>query len=98
MWDLTEEIQTFAVNFSLTPTPDLQAFFSFNPGLKTYIEVLSFNKLVKDAKQRNNILFKKLGIYSGFRLYEVHISPLIASDEGVGVGFLYLITPRSVVI
>jgi hypothetical protein len=60
--DLTEEIQTFAVNSSLTPTPDLQGFFGFNPGLKTYIEVLSFNKLVKDEKQRNNILFKKLGI------------------------------------
>jgi hypothetical protein len=60
--DLTEEIQTFAVNSSLTSTPDLQGFFGFNPGLKTYIEVLSFNKLVRDAKQRNNILFKKLGI------------------------------------
>ncbi|KHG42868.1 hypothetical protein OA07_02535 [Aphanizomenon flos-aquae 2012/KM1/D3] len=32
--DLTEEIQTFAVNSSLTPTPDLQGFFGFNPGLK----------------------------------------------------------------
>jgi hypothetical protein len=60
--DLTEEIQNFAINSSLTPTPDLQGYFGFNPGLKTYVEVLSFNKLVKDAKQRNRILFKKLGI------------------------------------
>lgn len=60
--DLTEDIQNFAINSSLISTPDLQGYFGFNPGLKTYIEVLSFNKLIKDAKQRNSILFKKLGI------------------------------------
>jgi len=27
-----------------------------------------------------------LVIYSGFRFYEVHLSPLIACDEGVGGG------------
>ena len=35
--------------------------------------------------------------YSGFRSYEVHLSPLIACGEGLGVGFLYLITPGSAV-
>ena len=60
--DLTPDIQNFAVNSSLISTPDLQGYFGFNPGLKTYIEVLSFNKLIRDAKQRNRILFKKLGI------------------------------------
>ena len=60
--DLTPDIQNFAVNSSLISTPDLQGYFGFNPGLKTYIEVLSFSKLIRDAKQRNRILFKKLGI------------------------------------
>ena len=60
--DLTSDIQDFAVNSSLIPTPDLQGYFGFNSVLKTYIEVLSFNKLIRDAKQRNRILFKKLGI------------------------------------
>lgn len=60
--DLTSDIQNFAVDSALISTPDLQGYFGFNPGLKTYIEVLSFNKLIRDAKQRNSILLKKLGI------------------------------------
>jgi len=60
--DLTEEIQRFSRLAGLTESPDRQGYFGFLPGIKTYVEVLSFSKLIKDAKQRNNILFKKLGI------------------------------------
>lgn len=36
----------------------------FNDKLSAYIEVLSFNKIVNDAKTRNGIFFDKLGLPS----------------------------------
>lgn len=60
--DLTEEIQRFSRLAGLIESPDRQGYFGFLQGIKTYMEVLSFSKLIKDAKQRNNILFKKLGV------------------------------------
>jgi len=60
--DLTAPIHKFARFNSLTPTPDEIGYFGFNPNYNAYIEVLSFDKLVEDSKQRNQILFDKLGI------------------------------------
>jgi|GEM_PF-3635162 len=37
-------------------------YFAFNKRLNTYIEIITFDKLVRDARQRNRVLFKKLGI------------------------------------
>lgn len=43
-------------------TPDGYGYFYFHKNYNAYIEILSFNKLLKDAKERNRILFEKLGI------------------------------------
>ena len=60
--DITVKIKGFAEDATYYPTPDLQGYFGYNPRLNTYVEILSFTKLINDAKKRNNVLFKKLNL------------------------------------
>jgi len=38
-------------------------YFWYNPNNKAYVELISFEKLLGDAKKRNLALFKKLGLH-----------------------------------
>lgn len=58
--DITETLANAAENANLNRTPDGEGFFGFNAPRGAYIEVISYTKLLKDAKQRNEILFDKL--------------------------------------
>jgi hypothetical protein len=58
--DLTESMRLAAENASLIHTADREGYFGYNTSRNAYIEVISYDKLIKDAKQRNNILFDKL--------------------------------------
>ncbi|MCD7762787.1 MAG: hypothetical protein LUI14_06235 [Lachnospiraceae bacterium] len=58
--DMTESLAEDAENASLYRTPDGEGFFGFNQARGTYIEVISYDKLLKDAKKRNQVLFDKL--------------------------------------
>jgi hypothetical protein len=61
--DRCDKIDEFAAkDFSLTLSPDGEGYFGFHKGYNAYIEMVSFRKLVEDAKMRNKIFFKKLGI------------------------------------
>ena len=60
--DITPRLRTQAENFQLTKTPDTLGYFGFNTNLGVYVEIMSFDKLVGDAKKRNAILFEKLGL------------------------------------
>lgn len=61
--DRCDKIDEFAAkDFSLTLTPDGEGYCGFHKGYNTYIEVISFRKLIEDSKMRNRIFFKKLGI------------------------------------
>jgi hypothetical protein len=60
--DLADKIHEFAKGFSLTISPDGEGYFGFSSGFNAYIEVMSYRKLIEDAKMRNKIFFKKLGI------------------------------------
>ncbi|HHF2869285.1 TPA: ATP-binding protein [Vibrio alginolyticus] len=62
--DLTSTMVTRCKNFSLTMTADSMGFFGYNPNYKAYIEVISFNQLVRAAKERNRAFFDKLGLPS----------------------------------
>jgi hypothetical protein len=44
------------------PTPDGEGYFRFHETFNAYIEVISYTKLLKDAKKRNKILFDKLNL------------------------------------
>ncbi|MFN8255673.1 MAG: ATP-binding protein [Bacteroidales bacterium] len=43
-------------------TPDGLGYFRYHDKYNAYIEVISYQKLLKDAKMRNRILFEKLGL------------------------------------
>ncbi len=60
--DLTPRIIEFCDAYQLTRSPDKESFYGFHSTFKIYFEVISFNKLLKDAAQRNKVFFRKLGI------------------------------------
>lgn len=60
--DLTEKIHKFAKGAGLLERADRQGFYGWNTPYKAYVELISFDKLLSDAKKRNRILFEKLGI------------------------------------
>jgi hypothetical protein len=41
-------------------TPDNLGYYGYNPSLSAYVEIISYAKLLRDAKKRNRILFEKL--------------------------------------
>lgn len=43
-------------------TPDAEGYFGYAKGHNAYIEVLSFQKLILDARKRNRVWFKKLNL------------------------------------
>jgi hypothetical protein len=58
--DLTHKMKRFAENQDFTEAPDKMGYFKYHSQLKSYIEILSYNKLLEDAK--NQILFDKLNL------------------------------------
>ncbi len=60
MADLTPTLENSAACAGLNRTQDGEGYFGYNPNIGTYIEVISYDKLLKDAKQRNKALFDKL--------------------------------------
>lgn len=61
--DLTPTLQKQARDYQLTRTPDSQGYFGYHKEYAAYIEVISFDKLLDDAKRRNRILFDKMGLH-----------------------------------
>ena len=58
--DLTPQLKSMAQMASLDPTPDEGGFFGFNRNFKAYVEIISYDKLLKDSSDRNRELFKAL--------------------------------------
>jgi hypothetical protein len=58
--DTTKEVEIIAENKALLPTPDNLGYFGYNQRLSVYVEIISYTKLLRDAKKRNRILFDKL--------------------------------------
>jgi hypothetical protein len=70
--DTTKEIEIIAQNKGLLPTPDSLGFYGYNQALSAYVEIISYSKLLNDAKKRNRILFDKLHL------------PIHSSQNGLG--------------
>ena len=62
--DITPMIRDRADFASLLPTPDANGYFGFFKNLGAYVEVISFDKLLRDAQKRNRVLFDKLELPS----------------------------------
>lgn len=60
--DIVPKIEEFAEFAKLSITPDGQGYIGYNDSYNAYIEIKSFKKLIDDAKMRNQIFFKKLGL------------------------------------
>jgi hypothetical protein len=60
--DITETLKRVLKTFQAFMTPDNQGYYGFHPQFATYYEVTDYNKLLRDAKQRNRIFFDKLNI------------------------------------
>lgn len=61
--DLTPKVETWLdreKNF--TPMPDRLGWFHWMGNINLYVEVVSWDKVLKDAKMRNQIFFQQLGI------------------------------------
>jgi hypothetical protein len=63
--DITEKVEYLAEKeYDFTKTPDGWGYFNFKKNVNAYIEVISYTKLVEDAKKRNRVLFDKLNLPS----------------------------------
>jgi hypothetical protein len=58
--DLTPQLKSMAEMGSLDPTPDECGYVGFNRNFKAYVEIISYDKLLKDSSDRNRELFKAL--------------------------------------
>lgn len=60
--DLTPSVETRCKVHNLKRTSDGLGYFGYNDNFKSYIEVISFDRLVNAAKERNRAFFDKLGL------------------------------------
>lgn len=63
--DLTDKMVERCKLAGLTVTADGMGYFGYNKPYEAYIEVISFNQLVRAAAERNRAFFDKLGLPSG---------------------------------
>jgi len=60
--DLTSALRTIAEDSGFDLLPDELGYFGFNRTHKAYVEIISYDKLLKDSHERNRELFKTLGL------------------------------------
>lgn len=60
--DLTEKLRKICSRQDYIPDYDNQGYFSFNSKYNMYIEVLSYQKIAREARNRNRVFMKKIGL------------------------------------
>ena len=61
--DLTPKVESWLEREKdFKPMPDRQGWLNWMSNINLYVEVISWDKVVKDAEMRNKIFFQKLGI------------------------------------
>ena len=60
--DVTSKMEPFIDQYSFTQTPDALGYYNYNKSYNAYFEILSYDKILHDAKKRNKVFFEKLGI------------------------------------
>lgn len=62
--DLTPKVESWLEREkNFTPMPDRMGWFNWMGNINLYIEVVSWDKVYKDARMRNQIFFQTLGIF-----------------------------------
>lgn len=60
--DLTKNLKAFARDNGYRPLPNGDGFFNFNDNYNMYVEIMSFDKVLQNSKERNKVLFEKLNL------------------------------------
>lgn len=60
--DLTKKLKGFATDAAYKLLPSGDGYFSFNENYNMYVEIMSFDKILNDSKERNRVLFEKLNL------------------------------------
>jgi hypothetical protein len=60
--DITRDLAKLAEDAGFKRTPDQMGMYTYNEPLSAYVEILSYDKVVSDAKKRNRALFNRLNI------------------------------------
>lgn len=60
--DITPSVEKRCKLAQLTVTSDRQGYFGYNANYRAYIEVVSFDRLLNGARERNRAFFDKLGL------------------------------------
>lgn len=60
--DLTRKLKAYAKDGGYRPLPSGDGFFFFNDNYNMYVEIMSFDKILNDSRERNRVLFDKLNI------------------------------------
>ena len=47
---------------SFTPMPDNLGYFNWQPNYHVYTEILDYQKVIQDAKKRNEVFFDKFNL------------------------------------
>ncbi len=60
--DITSKMKPLINQYNFSPTPDRMGYYSYNDQYNAYFEILSYDKILHNAKKRNRVFFDKLGI------------------------------------
>ncbi|NUM33390.1 MAG: ATP-binding protein [Candidatus Brocadiae bacterium] len=62
--DITQSIKDLCADYDAIKTSDGMGYFFFHKSYSVYVEVISFDRLLNAAKERNRAFFDKLGLPS----------------------------------
>lgn len=60
--DITPSVENRCKLLGLKGTQDNLGYFGYNPNFESYVEVVSFERLLNSARERNRVFFDKLGL------------------------------------
>ncbi|WP_339877447.1 ATP-binding protein [uncultured Algoriphagus sp.] len=60
--DLTTKLKASASDAGYKLLPSGDGYFFFNDNYNMYVEIMSFDKILKDSNERNRVLFEKLNL------------------------------------
>lgn len=60
--DITPTLKELILLDNFKETMDKMGYYQYHEAFNAYLEIISYDKLIKDAKKRNRVFFDKLGI------------------------------------
>lgn len=59
---VTKKLKSIVEEREFKPTPDGLGYYRYHDNYRAYIEVIPYNKLLADARKRNEVFFDKIGL------------------------------------